>query len=47
VTLTPSSAVDHERGELYLYSLYGPYGLYRTSMPVQGCTLPIFTCEEF
>ena len=26
--------------QLYLYSLYGPYGLYRTSVPVQGCTLP-------
>ena len=25
--------------ELYLYSLYGPYGLYRTSVPVQGYTL--------
>jgi hypothetical protein len=26
--------------ELYLYSPYGPYGLYRASLPVQGCTLP-------
>ena len=26
---------------LYLYSHYGPYGLYRTSVPVQGCTLPL------
>ena len=28
---------------LYLYSPYGPYGLYRASVPVQGCTssLPI------
>ena len=34
-----SSAVDHERVELYLYSPYGPYGLYRASVPVQGCTL--------
>jgi hypothetical protein len=25
--------------ELYLYSPYGPYGLYRASVPVQGCTL--------
>ena len=24
----PSSAVGHERVELYLYSPYGPYGLY-------------------
>ena len=30
----PSSAVGHERVELYLYSPYGPYGLYRTSVPV-------------
>ena len=28
--------------ELYLYSPYGPYGLYRASVPVQGCTLPYF-----
>jgi hypothetical protein len=27
--------------ELYLYSHYGPYGLYRASVPVQGCTLPL------
>ena len=32
----------HERVELYLYSPYGLYGLYRTSVPVQGCTLPTF-----
>jgi hypothetical protein len=25
--------------ELYLYSPYGPYGLYRTSVPIQGCIL--------
>jgi len=38
VTLTPppSSAVGHERVELYLYSPYGPYGPYRTPVPVQG-----------
>ena len=34
----PSSAVGHERVELYLYSLYGSYGLYRASVPVKGCT---------
>ena len=28
--------------ELYLYSPYGPYGLYRASVSVQGCTL-LFT----
>ena len=31
----------HERVELYLYSYYGPYGLYKASVPVQGCTLPL------
>ena len=25
--------------QLYLFSPYGPYGLYRASVPVQGCTL--------
>ena len=39
----PSSAVGHERAELYLYSSYGLYGLYRASVPVQGCTLPLPT----
>jgi len=34
----PSSAVGHERVELYLFSPYGPYGLYRASVPLQGCT---------
>jgi hypothetical protein len=29
--------------ELYLYSPYGPYGLYRALVPVQGCTLYFFT----
>ena len=36
----PSTAVGQERVELYLYSLYGPYGLYRASVPVEVCTLP-------
>ena len=27
--------------ELYLYSPYGPYGLYRASVPVQGRSLPL------
>jgi len=39
---SPSSAVGHERVQLYLYSPYGPYGLYRASAPVQWCTLPIY-----
>jgi len=30
---------------LYLYSPYGPYGLYRPSVPVQRCTLPYFLYE--
>ena len=38
---SPSSAVGHERVELNLYSPYGPYGLYRVSVPVQGCILPL------
>jgi len=44
VTLTPhppSSAVGQERVELYLYSPHGPYGLYRASVPVEGCALPV------
>ena len=28
--------------QLYLYSPYGPYSLYRASVPVQGCTLPFY-----
>ena len=43
VTLTPYplSAVGHERVELYFYTPYGPYGLYRASLPVQGCSLTL------
>jgi len=37
----PSSAVGHERVELHLYSPCGTYGLYRASVPVQGCALPL------
>ena len=29
------------RVELYLYSPCGPYSLYRASVPLQGCTLPL------
>jgi len=38
VTLTPHPFLcrGHERVELYLYSPYGPYGLYRAPVPVQG-----------
>jgi len=38
----PYSAVGHERVVVYLYSPCGPYGLYRASVPEQGCTLPFF-----
>jgi hypothetical protein len=38
----PPSSGGHERVELYLYPPpYGPYGLYRASVPVQWCTLPL------
>jgi len=37
-TLTSFYCHGHERVELYLYSPYGPYVLYRASVPVQGCT---------
>ena len=39
---SPSNAVGHERVELYLYSPCGPYGPYRASVSVQGCTLAFF-----
>ena len=42
----PSSAVGHERVELCLYSSYGSYGLYRASVPVQGCTFPYLTFRQ-
>jgi hypothetical protein len=38
----PSSAVGHERVELYLYSpLWAVWPVQRASVPVQGCTLPL------
>ena len=36
----PFSAIGHEIVELYLYSPYRPYSLYRDSVPVQGWPLP-------
>ena len=44
----PGRVVNHpphlpprlKKEQSYLYSLYGPYGLYRASVHVQGCTLP-------
>jgi hypothetical protein len=41
-----SSAVGYERVELYLYSPYGPYGLYRASVPVQGWPLPFLPIRQ-
>ena len=40
-THSPSSAEVKETVELYLYPPYRPYGLYRVSVPVQGCTLSL------
>jgi hypothetical protein len=37
----PPSAVGRERVEIHFYFPYGPYGLYRASVSVQGCTLPL------
>jgi len=31
---------------LYLYSPYGPYGLYRASVPVQVYTLPFYIYDR-
>ena len=45
VTLTRHSLlvlVGHERVELYLYSPYGPYSLYRATVPVQGVHFTYF-----
>ena len=36
----PVQSLSVRTVELYLFSPYGPYGLYRASVPVQGCTLP-------
>ena len=36
---SPFLCRGQETVELYLYSPYTPYGLYRASVPVQGCTL--------
>ena len=43
VTLTPNPLLMtwSRKRKLYLYSPYGPYGLYRASVPVQRCTLPL------
>ena len=46
VKMTPHPFLCHgqERVELYLYSPYGPYGLYRASVPEYGCILPFLSC---
>ena len=41
----PSSAVV-KKVELYLYSPYRPYGLYRASVPVQGCTYVFYLLQH-
>ena len=41
LTPHPFQCRGQERVELYLYSPYGPYGLYRASVPVQRYTLPL------
>jgi len=43
VKLTPHPFLcrGQEKVELYLYTSCGPYGLYRASVPVQWCTLPL------
>ena len=38
-TVRPVQSLSACTVQLYLYSLYGPYGLYRASVPVQGCNL--------
>jgi hypothetical protein len=43
----PSSAIGHEREKLYLYSPCRLYGLYRASVTVQGCTLPLLYGESY
>jgi len=34
------------RVELYLYSTYGPYGLHRASVPVQGRTVAFHYIQD-
>jgi len=42
VTLTPHPLLVpwSRKSRAHLYISYGPYSLYRPSVPVQGCTLP-------
>jgi hypothetical protein len=44
---SPLSSGGHERVELYIYSPYGPYSLYRASVPVQECTLSMLLRLSF
>ena len=43
VTLNPHPLLVpwSRKSRAIVYSPYGPYGLYRVSVPVQGCTLPL------
>jgi len=49
VTLTPHPLVVpwSRKGRAVPLLLYGPYGLYRTSVPVHGCNLPTFTLTGY
>ena len=40
---SPASSVVVLKGEAILLP-YGPYALYRNSVPVQGCSLPFLWC---
>ena len=44
---TPFQCRRHKRVELYLCSPYGLYGVYRASVPVQGCTLLFYLSTTY
>ena len=47
-TVQPVQSLSACTVELYLYSPYGPYSLYRASVPVQGCAVStLCVCKEF
>ena len=43
LTLTPFECRGQEKVELYPNPQFGSFGLYRVSVPVQGCILPFYT----
>jgi hypothetical protein len=47
LTLTPFLCRGRERVELYLCSPYGPYSLYRASVPVKECALPLSYTKKY